>query len=117
MKKVVLIIAFVFILLSVSYVSAVPRYNSAQSNIIANRIHVDVLNDVGNLLKEVKKAEPKEVAREIHVNVLSSADLPKEKEREPQPTAKEIHEDVLSMVEGINSPSSKGKVFRIGKAS
>ncbi len=68
MKKAVLIIAFVFILLGISQVSAVLTYNSAQSN-VSNKIHEDVLKDV-NSFKEVKKAEPREVAKEIHVNVL-----------------------------------------------
>ena len=99
MKKVVLVIAFIFILLSISQVSA--GYNSAKSNIIANKIHECVLDDVDSLLKEVKKAEPKEtsrihgkglnavnvkLAKEIQVNVSISVNLLKEKEKEPQPT-------------------------------
>jgi len=64
MKKAVLIIAFIFILLSISQVSAVLVYNSARSN-VSNRILEDVWNDVGNLLKEVKKAEPREVKAEL----------------------------------------------------
>ena len=85
MKKAVLITTFIFILLSISLVSA--GYNSAKSNIIANRIHGDVLKDVDSLLKEVKKAEPRETAKKglnavnvklakvIQVNVSSSVIL------------------------------------------
>ncbi len=78
MKKAVLIIAFIFILLSVSQVSAVLIYNSAKSN-VSNKILEDV-GDAVEFFKEVKKAEPqptspKEVAKEIHINVLSSVTI------------------------------------------
>ena len=82
-----MIVAFIFILLSISLVSAVFVYNSARSNIIANKIHENVSDDVDSLLKEVKKAEPREVAKKglnavnvklarmIQVNVSSSVNL------------------------------------------
>jgi len=108
MKKVILLIAslLVFSLFSIVVTAAVefPEvcrtptgstvpcpfptsvlvYNSAKSN-VSNKIHDDVLNDVDNLLKEVKQAEPREDAKK-GLNAVNVK------------LAKEIHEDVLSNV-------------------
>ncbi len=63
MKKAVLIVAFIFILLSISLVSAVLTYNSAQSN-VCNREYGDGFDDdvIDNLFKGLKKLESKEVS-------------------------------------------------------
>ena len=83
MKKAVLIIAFIFIFLSISLVSAVLVYNSAKSN-VSNKIHEDVLNDVNlfNIAIPDEQAEKKglnavnvKLAKEIHINVSSSVSL------------------------------------------